>query len=69
MFGLGWAELLIILAILVLIFGAGKLPQVGSSFGKAINNFKKGMKESKQESKLPEAELADNGEVEKKDKT
>ncbi len=41
MFGLGIPELLIILVIIMIIFGAGKLPQIGSAFGKGITNFKK----------------------------
>lgn len=41
MFGLGMPELLIILVIALLIFGAGKLPQIGSSLGSAIREFKK----------------------------
>ena len=45
MFGLGHWELLIILVIAMLIFGAGKLPQVGSALGKSIGNFKKGFAE------------------------
>ena len=45
MFGLGHWELLIILVIALLIFGAGKLPQVGSALGKSIGNFKKGFAE------------------------
>jgi sec-independent protein translocase protein TatA len=39
--GLGVPELLIILVIVLLVFGAGKLPQIGDSVGKAIRNFKK----------------------------
>ena len=45
MFGLGMQELIIILVIVLLIFGAGKLPEVGSSLGKAIKGFKKSVKE------------------------
>ena len=45
MFGFGHWELLIILAIAVLILGAGKLPQVGSALGKSIGNFKRGFSE------------------------
>jgi len=41
MFGLGMQELLILLVIIIMIFGAGKLPQIGSSLGKGITNFKK----------------------------
>jgi len=45
MFGLGLSELLIILVIVVLLFGAGRLPQIGSGIGEGIRNFKKSMKE------------------------
>ncbi|QEM67330.1 twin-arginine translocase TatA/TatE family subunit [Geobacter sp. FeAm09] len=41
MFGFGIPELLIVGAIVILIFGVGKLPEIGSSVGKAISNFKK----------------------------
>jgi sec-independent protein translocase protein TatA len=44
MFGLGATELLIIFAILVLIFGAKKLPEIGSGIGRAVKNLKKSMK-------------------------
>ena len=43
MFGLGTQELMIILVLVLVIFGAGKLPQVGSALGKGIRNFKSGM--------------------------
>ncbi|MCC7202685.1 MAG: twin-arginine translocase TatA/TatE family subunit [Nitrospirae bacterium] len=46
MFGLGFSELLVILAIILIIFGVGKLPQVGEGLGKAINGFKKGLAEA-----------------------
>jgi sec-independent protein translocase protein TatA len=45
MFGLGIGELIIILVIVLLIFGAGKLPELGSGIGKAIGNFKKASRE------------------------
>lgn len=41
MFGFGMPELVIILVILLVVFGPGKLPQLGSSLGGAIRNFKK----------------------------
>ena len=41
MFGLGMPELMVIFLIALIIFGAGKLPQIGSSLGTAIREFKK----------------------------
>lgn len=43
MFGLGTTELILILAIILLVFGVGKLPQIGESMGKAIKELKKGL--------------------------
>ncbi len=43
MFGIGITELLILLAIVVLIFGVRRLPELGSGLGKAIKNFKGGV--------------------------
>ncbi|MFQ5899999.1 MAG: twin-arginine translocase TatA/TatE family subunit [Thermodesulfobacteriota bacterium] len=43
--GIGITELVIILVIILIIFGAGKLPEIGSGLGKAIKSFKKGMTE------------------------
>ena len=46
MMGIGFPELMIILVIIMIIFGAGKLPEIGSAFGNSIRNFKKSMKEA-----------------------
>lgn len=45
MFGIGMPELIIILVIILIIFGAGKLPEIGGGMGKAIRNFKSATKE------------------------
>lgn len=49
---IGFPELLIILVIVLLLFGARKLPEVGSSLGRAISEFKRGLHE---EADQPEA--------------
>ncbi len=54
MFGLGMWELLIILAIILVIFGAGKLPEIGSGLGKGISNFRQATKEAKEVDVTPE---------------
>ena len=42
---IGLAELMVILAIVVIIFGANRLPQLGRGIGSAIKNFKEGIKD------------------------
>lgn len=49
MFGLGPMELTIILIIILIIFGAGRLPEIGSGIGKGIRNFKKSVSETENE--------------------
>ena len=43
MFGLGTTEMMIILVLVLIIFGAGKLPQVGGALGKGLREFKGGI--------------------------
>lgn len=45
MFGIGVQELLIILVIVLIVFGAKNLPILGSNMGRAISNFKRGLSE------------------------
>ena len=56
MFGIGMPELIIILVIILIIFGAGKLPEIGAGMGKAIRNFKGASdeKEKKEPEKIEE---------------
>ncbi len=54
MFGLGYMELIIILVIVLIIFGAGKLPDIGSGIGKGIRNFKKATREVSEEAACKE---------------
>ena len=47
MFGLGLWELVVILVIIVLVFGVGRLPELGTALGEGVKNFKKGYRDSK----------------------
>jgi sec-independent protein translocase protein TatA len=45
MFGLGMPELIIIMIVVILIFGAGRISEIGGAIGKGIKNFKKSVNE------------------------
>ena len=53
MFGMGASELMIILVIILLLFGAAKLPELGRSLGSGLSNFKKGLKDGDEGTALP----------------
>jgi sec-independent protein translocase protein TatA len=59
MFGIGMPELIIILVIILIIFGAGKLPEIGGAIGKGIKNFKKASKEPDEIDVTPENKKID----------
>ncbi|MEO6954975.1 MAG: twin-arginine translocase TatA/TatE family subunit [Polyangia bacterium] len=64
--GLGMGELLIILVIVIVIFGAGKLPQIGDALGRSIKNFKRasaGKDEIEVSPKSPEISSKSNADV------
>jgi sec-independent protein translocase protein TatA len=74
MFGLGTQELIIILVIIMIIFGAGKLPQIGEGLGKAIKNFKKATNDAENaiditpEDKRKKAKPKEEDDIENKEK-
>jgi sec-independent protein translocase protein TatA len=47
--GLGWPELLLILAVVLLVFGVGRISKVGSELGKGISAFREGVREGQEE--------------------
>ena len=65
MFGLGVWELLIVLAIVVVLFGAKRLPLIGEGLGGMITNFKKATKKNKEE----QAKIDDNPAASAEDNT
>lgn len=64
--GIGTMELVVILAIVLVIFGANKLPEIGKGMGKAIGNFKQSMKEANEIDVTPEKKKLEGKDEEKK---
>jgi sec-independent protein translocase protein TatA len=60
--GFGWPEILIVLVIVILIFGVGKVADVGPALGKAISGFKKAVKDTDEEEKKETEEETGSGE-------
>jgi sec-independent protein translocase protein TatA len=60
MFGLGMPELMLILVVALVVFGPGKLPQIGSGLGKAIRDFKKGITGDEAEEAEKQPKTTDN---------
>jgi sec-independent protein translocase protein TatA len=58
MFGLGTQELMLVLVIVFVLFGATKLPQIGSGMGQAIRNFKKSVSEDETKENEPPKEVS-----------
>jgi sec-independent protein translocase protein TatA len=59
MFGLGYQELLIILVIVLILFGANRLPELAKSLGSSVKEFKKGINEAKAEDTTPASKDGD----------
>ena len=56
MFGMGVGELLVLLVIVLLVFGPGRLPEMMGSLGKGLQEFKKGLREPPETGKEPESD-------------
>ncbi|MDT8317888.1 MAG: twin-arginine translocase TatA/TatE family subunit [bacterium] len=70
MFGIGMPELIIILVIMLIIFGAGKLPEIGAGLGKGIKGFKKAVNnEDEIDITPPKEEVTDDNKPDTKAET
>ena len=56
MFGIGLPELTILLVLVLIVFGAGKLPAIGAGVGKSIRNFKNAVSDSDKNSEEKESQ-------------
>jgi sec-independent protein translocase protein TatA len=63
MFGIGMPELLVIMVIVLIIFGAGKLPEIGSAIGKGIKGFKKSIRDDDEINVTPDHKKIDPKEI------
>lgn len=61
---IGWQEIVLILAVLLLLFGAKKIPEIARSLGKSLNEFKKGQQDGLSPDSL-EAEKKDESKPDK----
>lgn len=66
MFGLGTTELIIVLVIVLIVFGAGKLPQIGDALGKGIRNFKRANNDKEDADSIDDAATKNAKAIEKK---
>jgi sec-independent protein translocase protein TatA len=57
MAGLGLPELLIILAVVLLVFGVGRISRIGSELGKGISAFREGVREGKEDEETPTSDV------------
>jgi TatA/E family protein of Tat protein translocase len=67
-FNIQWPEIVLILVIVLIIFGAGKLPQIGNAIGKSIKEFRKARSEE-EEDKSKAKTATTSGETESKEKS
>ncbi len=68
MFGLGMTELIVILVIVVVLFGASRLPEIGKGIGEAIRNFKKSTSEPPEIDVTPNKKTPEGSEKSKENK-
>lgn len=67
-FNLHWPEIVLILVIVLIIFGAGKLPQIGNAIGKSLKEFRKARSDD-EEDKNKVKTNSTSGETESKEKS